>query len=209
LKVGGFLPKYKPMVPQRKYLIHPYYIILTLAIAGITALFLGVTAAYMYNRIQQGVAPVQLPALFYFNTLIIASSSFTLVKAMKMYKEDDTRKFRLFLWTTLSLSVLFFIMQLVAWKQLSANDIGLTSSTMASYMYFISGLHLVHLAGGIPFLIHFIYLAHVKMRDPVTVLLFFSDVDRKRVLHMLNIYWHFLDGLWIYLMLFFLLNYLI
>ncbi len=209
MKVGGFLPKYKPMVPQRKYLIHPYYIILTLAIAGITALFLGVTAAYMYNRIQQGVAPVQLPALFYFNTLIIASSSFTLVKAMKMYKEDDTRKFRLFLWTTLSLSVLFFIMQLVAWKQLSANDIGLTSSTMASYMYFISGLHLVHLAGGIPFLIHFIYLAHVKMRDPVTVLLFFSDVDRKRVLHMLNIYWHFLDGLWIYLMLFFLLNYLI
>lgn len=209
MKVDGFLPKHKSMVPQRKYLIHPYYIILTLAIAGITALFLGVTAAYMYNRIQQGVAPVQLPALFYFNTLIIASSSITLVMAMKMYKEDDTRKFRLFLWTTLVLSVLFFIMQLIAWKQLSANNIGLTSSTMASYMYFISGLHLVHLAGGIPFLIHFIYLAHVKMRDPVTVLLFFSDVDRKRVLHMLNIYWHFLDGLWIYLMLFFLLNYLI
>jgi cytochrome c oxidase subunit 3 len=209
LKVDGFLPKNKSMVPQRKYLIHPYYIILTLSIAGITALFLGVTAAYMYNRIQQGVAPVELPALFYFNTLIIASSSFTLVMAMKMYKEDDTQKFRLFLWITLVLSVLFFIMQLVAWKQLSASNIGLTSSTMASYMYFISGLHLVHLAGGIPFLIHFIYLAHVKMRDPVTVLLFFSDVDRKRVLHMLNIYWHFLDGLWIYLMLFFLLNYLI
>ena len=132
-----------------------------------------------------------------------------MVMAMKMYKEDDTQKFRLFLWTTLVLSVLFFIMQLVAWKQLSASNIGLTSSTMASYMYFISGLHLVHLAGGIPFLIHFIYLAHIKMRDPVTVLLFFSDVDRKRVLHMLNIYWHFLDGLWIYLMLFFLLNYLI
>ncbi len=209
MKVDGFLPKNKSMVPQRKYLIHPYYIILTLSIAGITALFLGVTAAYMYNRIQQGVAPVELPALFYFNTLIIASSSFTLVMAMKMYKEDDTQKFRLFLWITLVLSVLFFIMQLVAWKQLSASNIGLTSSTMASYMYFISGLHLVHLAGGIPFLIHFIYLAHVKMRDPVTVLLFFSDVDRKRVLHMLNIYWHFLDGLWIYLMLFFLLNYLI
>jgi cytochrome c oxidase subunit 3 len=209
LKLDGFLPKYKPMVPERKYMIHPYYIILSLAIAGITALFLGVTAAYMYNRIQQGVAPVQLPALFYFNTLIIAASSITLVMAMKMYKDDNTQKFRLFLWATLVLSVLFFIMQLVAWKQLSANNIGLTSSTMASYMYFISGLHLVHLAGGIPFLIHFIYLSHVKMRDPVTVLIFFADVDRKRVLQMLNIYWHFLDGLWIYLMLFFLLNYLI
>jgi cytochrome c oxidase subunit 3 len=197
------------MIPHRKYLIHPYYIILTLSIAGITSLFLGVTASYMYNRIQQGVAPVQLPVLFYVNTLIIAGSSLTLIMAMRKYKEDDTQKFRLFLWMTLVLSLLFFGMQLVAWQQLSDNNTGLTSSTMASYMYFISGLHLVHLAGGIPFLLHFIYVAHVKMRDPVTVLLFFSDPEKKRVLHMLNIYWHFLDGLWIYLILFFLLNYLI
>jgi len=107
------------------------------------------------------------------------------------------------------LTIAFLILQVLAWKQMTDQNIKVNSSTMASYMYLISGVHFLHLVAGIPFLGHFIYVAYKRMKDPVTVLIYFTDPDKKRLLNLLNIYWHFLDGLWIYLVLFFLLNYLI
>ncbi|MBP6236118.1 MAG: cytochrome c oxidase subunit 3 [Saprospiraceae bacterium] len=204
------IPKiHAKMVPRRNYLLHPYYIIITLVIAGITALFLGFTGAYIYNRVQQGVAPVHIPPLFYFNSILIVASSITLIYAKKRYESDDTPMFKVALWLTLLLTIFFLIMQIQAWHQLYAANISLTSSTLASYMYLISGLHFLHLVAGIPFLMYFIYSSHMRMKDPVTVLIYFSDPDKKRELNLLNIYWHFLDGLWIYLILFFLINYMI
>jgi len=197
------------MVPRRKYLVHPHYIIIILVIAGISALFLGFTGAYIYNRIQQDVAPIQIPSLFYFNSILIICSSISLIYAKKRYESDDTPLFKSALWITLLLTTAFLIMQIQAWKQLHMTNVNLTTSTLASYMYLISGLHFLHLVAGIPFLGYFIYSAHVRMKDPVTVLIYFSDPDKKRELDLLNIYWHFLDGLWIYLMLFFLVNYMI
>ena len=197
------------MVPRRNYLIHPQYIIITLVIAGITALFLGFTGAYIYNRVQQGVAPVNIPSLFYFNSILIIASSIALIYAKKRYETDDTPMFKVALWITLLLTTTFLVMQIQAWNQLQAANVSLTSSTLASYMYLISGLHFLHLVAGIPFLVYFIYSAHKRMKDPVTVLIYFSDPDKKRELNLLNIYWHFLDGLWLYLILFFLINYMI
>jgi cytochrome c oxidase subunit 3 len=197
------------MIPARKYLIHPHYIIISLVIGSITALFLGFTGAYIYSRVQQGIAPIQLPSLFYFNSLLIVASSLTLIYAKKRYEDDDTPMFKVAIWLTLLFTILFLVMQIKAWDQLYDANIGLASSTLASYMYLISGLHFLHLVAGIPFLAHFIYQAHKRMRDPVTVLMYFTDPDRKRVLQILNIYWHFLDGLWIYLICFFLINYLL
>lgn len=194
--------------PDRNYLIHPSYIMMFLIIAGVTALFLGFTGSYLYNRIQQGVAPVRLPLLFYFNTLIIIASSFTLIRAKKAYSDDNTEKFKKSLLATLILSILFLIAQVFAWTEMMQRNIFINHSTLASYMYLISGVHFLHLLGGIPFLGVFIYHAWKKMKEPVTVLLYFSDKDKKRQLDLLNIYWHFLDGLWIYLVLFFLINYL-
>ena len=197
------------MIPPGRNLIHPHFIIITLIIAGITALFLGFTGAYIYSRVQQGIAPVQIPSLFYFNTLLIVASSITLIYAKKCYENDDSLMFKVSLWCTLLLTIAFLIMQIKVWDQLTAANAGLTSSTLASYMYLISGLHFLHLVAGIPFLGYFLYNMHIRMKDPVTVLVYFIDPERKRSLRILNIYWHFLDALWIYLILFFLVNYMI
>ena len=77
---------------------------------------------------------------------------------------------------------------------------------MASYLYIISGIQFAHVIVGIPFLAIFYYQALKKMVEPVSVLIYFTDPVKRRQLKMLTIYWHFLDGLWIYLVLFFLVN---
>lgn len=197
------------MKEERNYLIHPLYIIMFLTLAGITALFLGFSAAYLYNRVQQGVPPVSLPPLFYWNTLLLVGSSYTLLGAKKAYLADNTKKYKTYLTVTLVLTLLFLAAQIMAWYQMINQDVLINHSTMASYMYVISGLHFAHVIAGIPFLIGFIYVAEKKMKSPMSVLMYFSDPAKKRKLDLLNIYWHFLDALWIYLVLFFLINYLI
>jgi cytochrome c oxidase subunit 3 len=40
-------------------------------------------------------------------------------------------------------------------------------------------------------------------------LIYFSDDEKKLNLKLLNTYWHFLDILWLYLIIFFAINYII
>ena len=194
---------------ERNFLIHPHYIMMYLMLAGITALFLGFSAAYLYNRVEQGIPPVRIPWLFYCNSLLLVGSSYFLHMAKKNYLDDDTEGYKRSIAGALSLTVIFLIAQLFAWNQLQQDNIALTHSTMASYLYLISILHFAHVIAGIPFLASFLYTAVKRMKTPVSVLIYFSDEDKKRKLHLLNMYWHFLDGLWIYLVVFFLVNYLI
>lgn len=197
------------MRAERNYLIHPSYIIMFLLLAGISALFLGFSAAYLYNRVQSNIPPVELPSLFYFNTLILIGSSFTLKWAKKSYLNDHTQNYKRALIVTLILTLFFLVSQVMAWKQLYASDIFINYSNMASYMYLISGIHFAHVVIGIPFLLLFVINAVRKMKSPVSVLIYFSDLAKKRRLNLFNIYWHYLDGLWIYLVLFFFVNWLI
>ena len=44
------------------------------------------------------------------------------------------------------------------------------------------------------------------MREPVSVLIYFSDPEKRLKLRMLTMYWHFMDALWIYLVVFLLIN---
>ena len=193
---------------RRKYLIHPQTIILTLVLSSISALFLGFTVAYLYSKIQNGQSPVKIPVLFYYNSIILISSSLVLMRTKKAYLNDQTERFKMLLWVTMVLTILFLIAQILAWNQLTSINVHLTSSNLASYLYVISGLHFVHVIAGIPFLGYFIWIAHQRLREPVSVLLYFSDPDKERMLKLLTTYWHFLDVLWIYLVVFFMINYM-
>ena len=197
------------MTKERNFLIHPSYIIMFLLLAGVSALFLGFSAAYLYSRLDQNIPPINLPSLFYFNTLILLGSSYTLHWAKRSYLEDNTANYKRALTITMVLTWCFLLSQIMAWKQLVASDILLNYNNMASYLYLISGLHFLHVIAGIPFLIIFMVNAARNLKSPVSVLIYFSDNQKKRRLNLFSIYWHYLDGLWIYLVLFFLINYLV
>lgn len=173
---------------------------------GLAFLFLALTVAYVYIRVTNQVPAVQVPALFVLNTLLLLASSWTMVQAKRCYMADDTRGYQHNLRNTLFWSILFTGMQVVAWYWLFQNNIHLASSTTAGFLYVISFVHLAHVLGGLPFLYQFYSAAKKHMVDPVTVLVYFSDPEKRLSLRLLTIYWHFLDILWVYLVLFFALN---
>ncbi|NNE15439.1 MAG: cytochrome c oxidase subunit III, partial [Saprospiraceae bacterium] len=145
------------MIEERNYLLHPTYIMLGMLLAGVTALFLGFSGAYLYSRIQNNLEPLELPILFVFNTFILIIASYILIRAKQYYKSDDTKKYQISLGLALVITFVFLISQLIAWNQLYDQGIFINHSNMASYLYIISIIHFAHVIFGIPFLAIFLY----------------------------------------------------
>jgi cytochrome c oxidase subunit 3 len=197
------------MEQKDELIFHPKRIMLFILLFGLSFLFLALTVSYVYIRVINGVPPVQVPLLFVLNTVVLLASSWAMVQAKKAYLNDETERYQQFLLRTLQLSVVFMVLQMIAWTMLIQNNIYLGSSTTAAFLYVISFVHLVHVVAGIPFLYLFYRAAKKRMVDPVTVLVYFSDPEKQLKLRLLTVYWHFLDFLWVYLVLFFAVNMLI
>jgi cytochrome c oxidase subunit III len=197
-----------PSLEQQQFSmgVHPHHIIMALTLFGITAMFLACTVAYVYTRVEHGLPKIQVPVIFLFNTVILLCSSFCLQWAVNSYKKDNTEDYKTALVATLILSFIFLIAQIFGWKSLFLQDIFVNSNNAASYLYLISALHFLHVIAGLPFLIQFYLSARKKMVEPVSVLVYFTDPAKRLRLKMITWYWHFLDALWIYLIIFFFVN---
>ena len=191
------------------FTFHPKNILLALLLISLSGLFLSLSVAFVYSRVQNGQPPIKLPGIFIFNTLILLGSSAAMVWAKRAYKADHTLNYQRALVATMALSVVFMVVQFIGWQQLFSQEIFINSSNSASYLYVISALHFAHVIAGLPFLGIFLWRARKEMKEPVTVLVYFSDPEKRLRLRLLTIYWHFLDALWIYLVIFFWVNYLI
>jgi cytochrome c oxidase subunit 3 len=188
---------------DQQLLFHPYNIFLTILLFGLSMLFIALTASYAYTRVTMGINPINVPPLFFFNTLVLLGSSYTMMQAQKAYINDDTEEYQQQLRYTILLSVIFLALQAVTWYILfNMNKISLASSTASGYLYVVSIVHLLHVVAGLPFLFQFLRAAQKNMISPVTVLVYFSDPEKRLKLRLLTLYWHFLDILWIYLVVF-------
>ena len=164
--------------PEKSMVLHPYNIFLTLILASITVLFLAFSAAYVYSRVEEDMPAIDLPIIFYFNTLILLGSSFTMKWAKKCYLKDNTEHYQLALLSTIILTIIFMICQYVGWTELIDRKLFMGTENSSSYLYLISGLHFAHVLTGLPFLVIFLNTARVKMKEPVSVLVYFSDPEK-------------------------------
>jgi cytochrome c oxidase subunit 3 len=176
--------------------IHPTKFVLWLLIVASVMLFAAFTSAYIVRRGEGNWLIFDLPQSFAFTTGIIALSSVTMQWAFFAARKDELGQLKTALYCTLLLGAAFAIGQFIGWKQLVANDIHMVGNPSESFVYVISGLHLLHVIGGILF----ITVVLVKALQ--------LNVHRKNMLSitLCTTYWHFLGALWIYLYFFLLLN---
>ena len=168
---------------------------LYLAIISMCMIFGGLTSAYLVRSGDPGWLSFELPKIFYISTVVIIASSFTLLFAVQSAKKDNFLGVKLGMLLTLLLGFVFIICQFMAWKALTAQRIfigGSDSNPAGSFLYVISGAHLLHLTGGI-FMLIFVCIKSFKELYHSKNLL---------GLQLCSIFWHFLDLLWVYLFLF-------
>lgn len=178
--------------------IHPKQFALWVACASILMLFAAWTSAYIVRKASGNWLEFRLPSIFLFNTLVILLSSVTLHASYTAFKRGNGQMYRLLLLLTTLLGLTFLILQYQGWLALAAIGVELTTNPSGSFVYAISGAHAAHILGGVAALI--IAMIHAfSLPYKVTP-------ARKLRFELTLTYWHFVDFLWVYLLLFFILQ---
>lgn len=135
-----------------------------------------------------------LPSILYLNTVVLLASSLTLeisrrrvagyMGGLKSQVANPAR----WLYITLGLGLLFVAGQYLAWRQLSAQGLYLATNPSSSFFYVLTAAHALHVLGGLGGLIRVIR----KLGNSVL---------RRSTLDATSRYWHFMDVLWVYLLL--------
>src|SRR6266446_853816 len=158
------------------------------AVAAVTMSFAAFTSSLIIRQASDDWRHITLPAILYLNTVIILSSSVTLETARRRCTRDLAIT-RSWLYLTLALGVAFLAGQAFAWHQLRAQGLFLATSPNSSFFYVLSVLHALHVLGGLSGLVYTI------RRTANAAVWRVSTIDATAV------YWHFLAGLWVYLLL--------
>jgi len=132
---------------------------------------------------------VHLPRILWANTCVLLASSFTLESARQRLYLADASGFRKFWLATTVLGFLFVAGQLVAWRQLVAQGVYIASNQASSFFYIFTGAHAVHLLGGVGALL---FVAFRKFEK--------TKISLPAAAEITSYYWHFMDGLWIFLL---------
>jgi cytochrome c oxidase subunit 3 len=183
--------------PRRDETPHHYRVGMWIAVASILMLFMALTSAYVFRAATAGWQDLQTPPLLWVSTAIIVASSFTFALARRSLAREDGAGYRRWLAATLLLGLAFLAAQLLAWRALIAQGVYLASSPHSSFFYLLTALHGLHLAGGIAGLGYLLLRARRCARggEEERVL----KLRRRASVDAVGIYWHFMDGLWVYL----------
>ncbi len=180
---------------EQKNKLHPHKFTLWVAIASILMMFGGLTSAYIVKRNQANWQTFDLPIAFWISTVIVICSSITMMLALRSFKERQMSQYRMLMIATMVLGVAFIALQIIGFQQLWAKGITLQGNVSYSFLYIIVGLHALHVVGGVIALIVMSLMAFSRSKRVYTAV----------PLEIMSTYWHFVDILWLYLLVFLLL----
>ena len=158
------------------------------AIAAITLSFAAYTSALLVR--ENGAADwhhFQLPSILYANTVLLLLSSGALLVGQRRLRAAAPAV----AWfvATRVLGLLFVGGQVVAWRALAAEGVFLASGPAGSFFYVLTVLHVLHVLGGVAGLAY----ASARLRR--------GDAGAVGAAGSAALYWHFVDILWLYLLL--------
>jgi len=178
--------------------IHPQSFALYTSFASIMMMFIAFTSAYIVRQSSGNWLEYQIPNIFYTSTAILLLSSITLHFSYSSFKKEKELPYKLFLVISLILGVAFVVSQYTGWMQMFGQGVDMKRNLSGSFFYLITGVHAAHILGGISAII--VALVHAfTLRFKVTE-------KRKHRFSLVVHYWHFVDFLWVYLLLFLLFS---
>jgi cytochrome c oxidase subunit III len=202
-------------LPSYRERLRRYRMLIAFGLTSVVMIFVAFTTAYVVRKAGGGIwdpvhneyasdwVPTTLPVtILLANTLVLLISSMTLEVARRRAAEDvvlgpiaDIPGIRVgenrslpWVWATIALGLVFLGGQYLAWRRLSLSHINIETNISSSFFFILTGVHAVHLLGGILALLYAGLTAWL-LRPPET---------RRIVIDVTAWYWHFMGVLWIY-----------
>jgi cytochrome c oxidase subunit 3 len=182
---------------QQRKRIHPHKFSLWVGMASILMMFAGFTSAYIVKRNDgNNWLEFSLPPVFWYSTAVILLSSLTIYLASKAFKDRNMPRYKSLITVTAVLGLLFSVLQWSGFEYLQRHGvklIGSNSNPAGSFLGVITGVHILHVLGGVVVLIVlFVRAYNTRQKN-------YSSVP----IDVASTYWHFVDAIWIYLFIFF------
>ena len=180
---------------QQSKKMHPHKFTMWVAIGSIVMMFAGLTSAFIVKSNQVSWKPVTIPTVFWISTAAIVLSSITIQMALRSFKNREMKQYRLLIGLTVILGLVFVWLQWIGFQQLWEQKITFKGSGAGQFLYVIFGLHAIHVIGGV------IALVVIFIKAFVGKIKLYSSVP----VEVMATYWHFVDLLWLYLLVFFII----
>jgi cytochrome c oxidase subunit 3 len=191
---GNLVPTNGELPAVKDYSPPPASTGIWVVLASIGMSFAAFTSALI---VRQGSAldwrHLTLPPILYLNTLVLFGSSFALevarrqVGAFMRGTKGGVAKPTRWLYIALFLGLLFVAGQYVAWLQLRSQGLYLATNPNSSFFYVLTAVHALHVLGGLGGLVRVVHRLN-------------QSILRKSTLDATAYYWHFMDALWLYLL---------
>jgi cytochrome c oxidase subunit 3 len=168
---------------------------LMVLLAAVVMFFAAMTSAFIVRRgLSNDWVTTRMPGLLWLNTIVLLASSAMLEMARRALKAGRRESFSR-LWAVGSaLGVLFLAGQYGAWLQLRERGVYIATNPSSSFFYVLTAAHALHLLGGVAALLYVSVQAFRLRLGP----------GKRTAIDVSAVYWHFLDGLWVYLLILFL-----
>ena len=158
--------------------------------------FAGWTSAYIVSsKREDWVSDLELPSAFFISTAMIILSSITYFVAKKAVAKNNQKNGTVFLLITLVLGITFISLQFVGFSQMLEDGYyftGPTSNIKMSYVFLLAAVHIAHVVAG---LISLSVVLVQQLRSKYTP-------ENMLGMELGATFWHFLDFIWVYLILF-------
>ena len=179
---------------RRRFSPEKYRITMWVVLAAIVMMFVALSSAYIVLSGNDQWRPIRMPKMFFLSTGIILASSATIQMAARSLRQEATGRYARWLAVTLLLGLGFLVSQLLGWRELVAQGVYFRGHPHSSFFFLFTGVHGVHLLGGI-LALTWLVAQGLRNRDEET------GTKRKTLVEVVSLYWHVMDGLWIWLFL--------
>ena len=167
-------------------------------LASEVMLFGGLFSAYVFLRMAAPVgefaywgSKLSIP-MATVNTLVLISSSVTVVMSWASLKMKDFEKFKMYMGLTLLCALIFLVIKYFEYTGKFHHGIYPSSSTFMAIYFTLTGLHGLHIIGGMIVMGYFWLPAGNKM--------WHSEPEHfTNRIEVAGLYWHFVDLVWIFL----------
>ena len=165
-------------------------------LASILMLFTALTSAYIVRAgLSDDWRPLAIPGFLWLSTALILASSVTFELARRAIKRVEVKAYNRWIALTAALGLGFLLTQFLSWRQLVAQGVYLATNPHSSFFFVLTGTHALHLLGGILGLGYLLLRTWSKLSSREAV------IKRQSAAGVIGLYWHFMDGLWVYLFL--------
>lgn len=163
-------------------------------LAASTMVFAAFTSAFVVRRgLSDDWASMSKPPILFVNSAALLLSSLALDLSRRALKAGNRGRFNLWWTAATALGIFFLAGQALAWTQLKNAGVYVATNPSSSFFYVLTAAHAFHLLGGVAALVYVDVQAWRLRLGPA----------KRTAIDVTAIFWHFLDGLWLFLMVLF------